>query len=194
MVSTQYTLVESRILSGPVLSPPQNYLPQSLPGLGPWAVPERILEGRTALAPPAEEGQRTGSQETGLDPGLSKRASVFSSVKWARGPGRTHLTDRLQGGRLGGKGITAGYLRMGPAGVGQEPGSRRASLGLRACGSGGAGPWLALRVADRGSFSAFRVRRQRLGSRGGPAAPRLRAPDVWRSNCPLHRGFTAGVF
>eukprot|EP00070_Physeter_catodon_P049979 XP_028356873.1 type 2 DNA topoisomerase 6 subunit B-like isoform X4 [Physeter catodon] len=39
-------------------------------------------------------------------------------------------------------------LSMGPAGRQQEPGSRCASLGLRACGSVGAGPWLALRVAD----------------------------------------------
>ncbi|XP_066893757.1 type 2 DNA topoisomerase 6 subunit B-like isoform X4 [Kogia breviceps] len=39
-------------------------------------------------------------------------------------------------------------LSMGPARRQREPGSRCASLGLRACGSVGTGPWLALRVED----------------------------------------------
>lgn len=65
-----------------------------------------------------------------------------------------------------GQGAAAGYLRRGPDEGGRRPGSRCASSGLRPCGSGGAGPWRARRVAARRLLFCLRGRETETGVRG----------------------------
>lgn len=57
-------------------------------------------------------------------------------------------------------------LRRGPDEGGRRPGSRCASSGLRPCGSGGAGPWRARRVAARRLLFCLRGRETETGVRG----------------------------
>lgn len=95
-----------------------------------------------------------------------------------------------------GRGAAAGYLRRGPAEGGWESGSRCASSGLRACASGGAGPWRARRVAAprlllglRGPGTEAGVR-EKPGSvlaacPGGVRARPLPAPPRFQVPAPL---------
>lgn len=146
------------------------------------------------------EGLRTRSQEIGSTP-LSQRASVFPSVKWARGCGRNQRTDRLQGRRLRGKGAAAGYLRGRPAAGCGAPGSPGASSGFLPCVSGGAGPWLTRRVSAPRLLPRLLGSGVKAGVGDGLGDPgHVRPGDKPRADhpCPGFRWptprITAGVF
>lgn len=101
-----------------------------------------------------------------------------------------------------GQGAAAGYLRRGPDERGPGPGSRCAASGLRACGSGGAGPWRARKVAARRLLLCLRGRGTEAGVRGEagnvlaacPDRVSVRHPPRGLGSKGLHCQLTGGVF
>ena len=161
-----------------ILSPPPNCFPRSPAGPGTWPRPEQVRRA----AQPCSQG--SASRKSGdSDPGSAHELGFPVCEMGTRiRPCPPH--SQAAGRPARGQGAAAGYLSGGPAGEGWGPGSRCASSGLRACGSGGAGPWRARRLAAPRLLLGLRGPGTEAGVRGEPGSVLAACPDLVSARPP----------